>query len=86
MKSTLGFPLVFNPVGTVPALAGTYLLYNQCDGFHLVEAWFDEGEFQYFHFWMHMSPIPDDFYVAWAALPDATGLLFQQFARKGVQG
>lgn len=81
MKNPLPFPLVFHAVGTLPTNAGTYLLYNQCDGYHLVDAWFDDGEFQFFHFWMNRSPITDDFYVAWAELPDTVGSLFSHFSR-----
>lgn len=64
-----------------PTEPGDYLIYNQCDGYHVAEAWFDEGEFQgfYFHAQGFASP---DFYCAWAKLPDSVRTMYDLFAKE----
>lgn len=37
----MDFNLNFRPASETPTEPGDYLLYNQCDGYHVVEAWFD---------------------------------------------
>lgn len=64
---------------------GDYLLYNQCDGFHVVQAHVTDGEFLGFKFWAQPEFIPDDFYQAWAKLPD-TDALYEAFADKPANG
>jgi hypothetical protein len=61
------------------------LLYNQCDGYHLVFARFtrETGEFEGFFDFMGDSPYPNDFFCAWALLPDTVKELYPVFARKG---
>jgi len=75
------FALQFHPVGTDPAEEGDYLLYNQCDGFHLASAWFDDGGFMGF-FNFSSYEIPPDCYRAWAMLPTSHETLFNLFAKK----
>jgi hypothetical protein len=53
------------------------LLLNPCDGFHLVYAYFDgEGEFDRFADFASPEAYTDDFYVAWALLPDEMPLIY----------
>ena len=53
------------------------LLLNPCDGLHLVYAYFDgDGEFDRFSDFASSEPYPDDFYVAWALLPDEMPLIY----------
>jgi hypothetical protein len=77
------FDLDFRPASEVPTQPGDYLLYNQCDDYHVVEAWFDEdGEFEGFWFFAAAQPVSKDFYRAWALLPDAVKTLYDVFAKK----
>lgn len=82
------FDLTFHPNTTSPTDEGWYLLYNQCDGYHLAEATFDDtGEFDCFwNSWegknssgMHYGT---EMYCAWAKLPDTLKDLYDTFARK----
>lgn len=75
------FDLDFRPASETPTERGDYLLYNQCDGYHIAEAWFDDGEFVgfYFHAQGFASP---NFYRAWALLPDTAKTLYDVFAKK----
>lgn len=86
----MNFHLEFRSVGNVPtrALNGrSFLLYNQCDGYHIAEAMFaGDGKFQHFHFFARGEAIEDDFYVAWAVLPDTLGRLYPHFARAALAG
>lgn len=77
----MNFELNFRPGQEVPDTEGDYLLYNQCDGYHIAEAWFVDGAFCGFYFWPneHVSP---RFYCAWAKLPDTTKELYEAFAEK----
>ena len=53
------------------------LLLNPCDGYHHVFARFDgEGEFYGFYDFAGSKPYPDDFYVAYALLPDELPLIY----------
>jgi len=84
----VSFSLVFKHQSEQPTEHGDYLIYNQCDGYHLVEARFmPDGSFLGFYDWCGMDPYPDDFYVAWAILPaSATGGLYERFADKPRDG
>jgi len=75
------FELDFRPVSETPTERGSYLLYNQCDGYHIAEAWFIDGEFITFA-WFADGPVDKDFYCAWALLPDGTKTLYDAFAKK----
>lgn len=71
------------PTGINPT--GDYLLYNQCDGYHLAEArWHDNGEFNRFCTFMGET-FEEDFYCAWALLPQTSTVLFSVFARRQSQ-
>lgn len=82
----LQFALLFVHQSTRPTERGTYLLYNQCDGFHLVEAHFDEGRFLGFYDWNGTTPFGEDCYVAWAKLPSGVQVLYPHFADKPRDG
>jgi hypothetical protein len=77
----LSFNLEFRPQRERPTEEGDYLLYNQCDGFHLVQ-WCDEMEFHAFD----GTPILDDWFQAWAKLPVTHAGLYDVFADKPVGG
>jgi hypothetical protein len=77
----LNFDLEFHQASEEPTEPGDYLLYNQCDGYHVAEAWFPEGEFCGFYFWPHDHVSPN-FYCAWAKLPDTVKTLYDVFAKK----
>lgn len=72
--------LEFHPAGERPTEEGDYVLFNSCDGYHIAEAFFDEGEFVCFHFFF-AEEVPEDAYCAWAKLPDTTADLAIRFAR-----
>lgn len=77
------FDLKFHPASDKPTEPGDYLLYNQCDGYHVAKAWFgDNGEFVGFWFFAASRPIPEDFYCAWALLPDGVKTMYDAFAKK----
>lgn len=76
------FELDFRPASETPTEPGDYLLYNQCDGYHVVEAWFEEGQFLGFYSFASTSPYDTDFYCAWALLPDTIKTLYDAFAKK----
>lgn len=76
-----GWSLDFRPASERPTEQGDYILYNQCDGYHIVEAWFDDGEFSDFWVFAASKPISKDFYCAWAKLPDTLKDLYPKFAR-----
>lgn len=80
------FPLAFKPQAQRPTESGTCVIYNQCDGFHLVEAVVIDGEFCGFRTWAGRDYIGDDFYVAWARMPDSYDALYELFADKPVEG
>lgn len=62
----------------------TVLLLDPCDGYHCVIARFDgDGEFDGFYDFAGTEPYKDDFYVAWAMLPDELPLIDHFCARKG---
>lgn len=73
--------IVLLPTATRPAKNEPWeqcaaLLLNPCDGFHLVYAYFDgDGEFDRFSDFASSEPYADDFYVAWALLPDELPLI-----------
>lgn len=75
------FDLDFHPASEEPTQPGDYLLYNQCDGYHIAEAWFDDGCFTCFHHWSH-GVVPKNFYRAWALLPDSVKTMYDLFAKK----
>ena len=72
------FCLEFHHQSEKPTDEGTYVLYNQCDGFHIAECWLYDGKFEYFN-WFAGERISEDFYAAWAKLPDSL-LLYRAFA------
>jgi hypothetical protein len=78
------FGLHFHPVGVIPTadLADRdVMVYNQCDGYHIATIHFDdEGNFD--GFWPFVgSEFTQDFYRAWALLPDCNDDLFPVFAK-----
>ncbi len=74
--------LDFRPVSEDPTEEGDYVIYNQCDGYHIVESHFEDGEFVDFYFWP-FKPVGKDFYRAWAKLPEASAL-YGEFSRDAV--
>lgn len=77
--------LTFFPQRESPKEEGDYVIYNQCDGFHIVQARVEDGEFLGFQFWAQPEFITDDSYQAWAKLP-GTDALYEAFADKPVNG
>jgi len=57
------------------------LIYNRCDGYHLVCAAFDmhTHEFDCFTNWMGTETYDTDFYIAWALLPEGFSVLAPVF-------
>jgi hypothetical protein len=80
---TLAVVLNFKAVGIPPPKGSTFdmfVLYNQCDGFHIAFAhWDDEGVFEGFFDFLGRNEFKDDFYEAWAKLPDCNDVLFPVF-------
>ncbi|MEN6540874.1 MAG: hypothetical protein ABFC67_14800 [Mizugakiibacter sp.] len=77
--------LLFLPTSSRPTVEGDYLLYNQCDGYHIAEARKDDdGEIEFYFFGSGM-PVSRESYCAWAMLPD-TQDMFPLFARKPGEG
>ncbi|MDQ0571464.1 hypothetical protein QFZ42_003298 [Variovorax paradoxus] len=80
---TLALTLDFHAVGATPPKGDgfdSFLLYNQCDGFHTVFArWDDDGVFEGFFDFLGRNEYKDDFYEAWARLPDCNAVLFPVF-------
>ena len=75
MKLIRNFPLVFHPASEEPIEAGDYVLFNQCDGFHLAELILtDNGKPDGFAFAADGSYVLRRFYQAWAKLPDTSTL------------
>lgn len=79
--------LVFHPASEKPVKPSTgstglgYLLYNRCDGFHVVSAiWFEDGEFCAFQGFMG-RPWLDGDYNAWAELPDCNVEAYEKFVK-----
>lgn len=69
-------PTAHKPQKNKPWALRACLLLNPCDGFHLVYANFDgDGEFDRFSEFASSEPYTDDFYVAWAMLPDELPLI-----------
>jgi len=60
---------------------GEYLLYNQCDGYHIAYAHFAEGVFDGFRNFLGTCSYERDFYAAWAKLPDCNDVLYPAFGR-----
>lgn len=75
--------LDFKHQSVMPTELGDYVLFNQCDGYHIAEAMFEDDEFLEFR--MHCRSVSADFYQAWAKMPD-TNDLYDQFADKPVDG
>lgn len=76
--------LVFSPSTSKPVEAedNEYLLLNQCDGYHLATAMFDDqGAFECFHVFGTNIYSDGDFYCAWAKLPDAVKSLQPIFVK-----
>jgi len=82
----LSVALNFYPVGVAPSKVGphhTFLLYNQCDGYHIAFGrWDEEGAFEGFFDFLGESEYRDDFYEAWAGLPDCNDVLFPAFGSR----
>jgi len=81
---TLTVPLGFHAVGSEPpkgSSSDTFLLYNPCDGLHIAYGrWYAEGGFAGFFDFLGKNEYGDDFYDAWAMLPDCNDVLFPVFA------
>jgi hypothetical protein len=65
--------LAFYAAPWLPGSPGDYILFNQCDGYHIAEARFDSREFLGFFTFMG-SEFEAGTYHAWAKLPDSLGL------------
>lgn len=88
MSEASTFPVRFRPATEQPTKpAGdsmpAALLYNQCDGYHLVFAHFTrQGEFLgFFEFASSVEWLPGTHFCAWTLLPDSAQL-YEQFADK----
>uniref|UniRef100_C5CJS2 Uncharacterized protein n=1 Tax=Variovorax paradoxus (strain S110) TaxID=543728 RepID=C5CJS2_VARPS len=82
---TLAVPLEFHSVGSAPPkgdYSDMFLLYNPCDGFHIAFGRWDDddGEFEGFFDFLGKNEFSDDFYDAWAKLPDGNDVLFPVFS------
>jgi hypothetical protein len=80
------WPLEFHPSTETPTERGDYLLYNQCDGYHIAEYWDGQRE-QHgiepgFRFFAAPGIVGPDFYSAWAKLPNTLTDLYPRFARR----
>lgn len=64
-----------------PTEEGDYLLYNQCDGYHLVSAAFEDGEFLGFYSWGG-GLVDRNHFRAWAKLPVSHEDLFNIFSKE----
>lgn len=79
-------PLEFKHQSERPTEPGDYLLFNQCDGFHIAYANVIDDEFLGFFNWLgDLSEYDDETYVAWARLPESE-LLYEMFADKPDDG
>jgi hypothetical protein len=75
--SVVFLPTTRRPAKNDPWTQCAALLLNPCDGFHLVYANFDGyGEFDRFSDFASSEPYADDFFVAWALLPDEMPLIY----------
>lgn len=77
----LNWMLEWHPASEEPTQEGDYLLYNECDGYHVAECLFEEdGTPNGFTFFADGGsyPVTRDFYEAWARLPN-TKLLYGYF-------
>ena len=74
------FSLTFNPMDVLPTKQCEVLLYNQCDGYHQVEARFWDGEFRGFYTFIGTTPYDPTNFAAWAELPDCNADLYPVFA------
>ncbi len=75
--------LDFRPASEPPTEEGDYVLYNQCDGYHVAGARFYGNEFDGFCFFGEFDPEPKDCYQAWEKLP-APSVLYAEFSRDAV--
>jgi hypothetical protein len=73
------FSLTFHSMDVVPTKRCEALLYNQCDGYHQVQVHFWDGKFQGFYTFMGDSPLPPEYFAAWAELPDCNEGLYPVF-------
>jgi hypothetical protein len=78
--TTKSFVLQFHSMDVIPAKQCEVLLYNQCDGYHQVEARFWDGEFQGFYTFIGTTPYDPANFAAWAELPDCNADLYPVFA------
>ena len=78
VEPVVSFALVWHPNTMAPLVEGDYILYNRCDGFHIVESTLDDnGDVVGFHFFAGKE-VARDFYTAWALLP-TTAFLYRTF-------
>ena len=71
------------PKSFCPSLEGDYIIFNPCDGYHVVQGVEVDGKIIFQEF--GGREVADDFYVAWARLP-TTELMYELFAKKGREG
>ena len=75
--------LKWHSADETPPQEGDYILFNQCDGYHLVEAWFGEANvFEGFYRFGSVYKFPREAYCAWALLPDTVTTMFQRFVEE----
>lgn len=80
MKTSKTFSLTFHSMDALPTRQCQVLLYNQCDGYHQVEARFYDGEFAGFYTFIGSEPYEPEHFAAWAELPDCNADLCPTFA------
>lgn len=73
------FNVTFHSMDVIPTKQCEVLLYNQCDGYHQVEARVWDGEFQGFYTFIGDRPLPPEWFAAWAELPDCNADLYPVF-------
>jgi hypothetical protein len=80
-RAQMKFELDFRPASETPTEPGDYIIYNQCDGYHIVEAWFEGGIFLSFAVFAG-EIVSKSFYRAWAKLPESHTTMYAAFAKK----
>lgn len=68
----------FRPASQIPPArfeGRHFIALNPCDGYHVVVAEYDNGNFEYFRGFADVDPLPDGFYIAWKVLPEANELI-----------
>ncbi|MFS2047535.1 hypothetical protein ACEN9J_03000 [Variovorax sp. Varisp41] len=74
------FELTFQSMDIEPTETCDCICFNQCDGYHQVEARVHDGEFVGFYDFIGTRPYSEGFFAAWAKLPDCVKDLYPVFA------